>query len=137
MRLRTLPLSTAGIALGLMLACQGHDVPWYVILLTVMTTVSLQILSNLSNELGDWLSGVDSDDRNGPQYSMQEGGLTEDEMRSCIRITVLVCMILGLERGGYATMMPDANMLIEESSNHFGTMADGSESLRILSLYLI
>ena len=24
------------------------------------------------------------------------------------------CMILGLERGGYATMMPDANMLIEE-----------------------
>ncbi len=96
MRLRTLPLSTAGIALGLMLACHGYDVPWYVILLTVMTTVSLQILSNLSNELGDWLSGVDGDDRNGPQYSMQEGGLTEDEMRSCIRIMVLVCMILGL-----------------------------------------
>ncbi len=96
MRLRTLPLSTAGIALGIMLACAGHEVAWYVILLTILTTVSLQILSNMSNELGDWLSGVDGDDRSGPQYSMQEGGLTEDEMRSCIRIMVLVCMILGL-----------------------------------------
>ena len=79
-----------------MLACAGHEVAWYVILLTILTTISLQILSNMSNELGDWLSGVDGDDRSGPQYSMQEGGLTEDEMRSCIRIMVLICMILGL-----------------------------------------
>jgi 1,4-dihydroxy-2-naphthoate octaprenyltransferase len=96
MRLRTLPLSTAGIALGIMLACAGHSVPWYVILLTVLTTVSLQILSNLSNELGDWLSGVDGEGRSGPQYSMQGGGLTEDDMRACIRIMVLVCCIFGL-----------------------------------------
>ena len=96
MRLRTLPLSTAGIVLGIMLACAGHSVPWYVILLTILTTVSLQILSNMSNELGDWLSGVDGEGREGPQYSMNEGGLTEDEMRSCIRIMVLACMILGL-----------------------------------------
>ena len=96
MRLRTLPLSTAGIVLGIMLACAGHSVPWYVIVLTIFTTVSLQILSNLSNELGDWLSGVDSEERSGPQYSMQEGGLTEDDMRSCIRIMVLVCCIFGL-----------------------------------------
>lgn len=96
MRLRTLPLSTAGIALGIMLACAGHDVPWYVILLTVLTTISLQILSNLSNELGDWLSGVDGEGRQGPTYSMGSGGLDEEQMRSCIRITVLVCCILGL-----------------------------------------
>ena len=96
MRLRTLPLSTAGIALGIMLACAGYDVPWYVILLTVLTTISLQILSNLSNELGDWLSGVDGEGRQGPTYSMGSGGLTEDQMRSCIRITVLVCCIFGL-----------------------------------------
>jgi 1,4-dihydroxy-2-naphthoate octaprenyltransferase len=50
----------------------------------------------MSNELGDFLSGVDGEGREGPQYSMNEGGLTEDEMRSCIRIMVLVCMILGL-----------------------------------------
>ena len=96
MRLRTLPLSTAGIVLGIMLACAGHSVPWYVIVLTIFTTVSLQILSNMSNELGDWLSGVDGGDREGPKYGIEGGGLTEDEMRSCIRIMVLACMILGL-----------------------------------------
>ena len=96
MRLRTLPLSTAGIVLGIMLACAEHHVAWYVILLTILTTVSLQILSNMSNELGDWLSGVDGNGREGPKYGIEGGGLTEDEMRSCIRIMMLVCCILGL-----------------------------------------
>ena len=96
MRLRTLPLSLAGISLGIMLACSGHSVPWYVIVLTILTTVSLQILSNMSNELGDWLSGVDGQGREGPKYGIEGGGLTEDEMRSCIRIMVLVCCIFGL-----------------------------------------
>lgn len=96
MRLRTLPLSTAGIMLGIMLACGDHCVPWHVILLTVLTTVSLQILSNMSNELGDFLSGTDGNGRQGPAYSLEDGTLTEDEMRSVIRITVLVCMISGL-----------------------------------------
>ena len=80
MRLRTLPLSTAGIVLGIFMACKGHQVSWYVILLTILTTISLQILSNMSNELGDFLSGVDGEGREGPQYSMNEGA----------------CMILGL-----------------------------------------
>lgn len=107
MRLRTLPLSLAGISLGIMFACGTHNIPWYVIVLTLLTTVSLQILSNLSNELGDWLSGVDGEDRSGPQYSMQEGGLTEDEMRSCIRIMVLVCCIfgLGMIRASFKTIL--------------------------------
>ena len=96
MRLRTLPLSTAGIIMGIMLAAATHKVPWHVILLTILTTISLQILSNMSNELGDWLSGVDSTDREGPIYSLGEGGLKEDELRSCIRIMVLVCCISGL-----------------------------------------
>ena len=96
MRLRTLPLSLAGISLGIMFACGEHRIPWYVIVLTLLTTVSLQILSNMSNELGDWLSGVDGQGREGPKYGIEGGGLTEDEMRSCIRIMVLVCCILGL-----------------------------------------
>ncbi|HBA12937.1 MAG: 1,4-dihydroxy-2-naphthoate octaprenyltransferase [Bacteroidaceae bacterium] len=96
MRLRTLPLSTAGVVLGIMLACADYTVPWYTIVLIILTTISLQILSNMSNELGDWLSGVDSDKREGPVYSLGEGGLTTDQMRSCIRIMMLVCCILGL-----------------------------------------
>jgi len=96
MRLRTLPLSTAGIVLGIMLALGNGGTRWYVILLTVLTTISLQILGNLSNELGDYLSGTDANGRKGPAYSMESGSLTEDEMRSAINIMVLVCIILGL-----------------------------------------
>ena len=57
MRLRTLPLSLSGVVLGTMLAAADfHINPWGVVFL-FLTTVSLQILSNLSNELGDTLSG--------------------------------------------------------------------------------
>ena len=96
MRLRTLPQSTAGIVLGLMLAAGNVSIKWYVILLTVLTAISLQILSNMSNELGDYLSGTDNDGRLGPDYGIKSGGLTELEMRSSIRIMVLVCIICGL-----------------------------------------
>ncbi len=107
MRLRTLPLSTAGIVLGILLACKEHQVSWLVILLTILTTISLQILSNMSNELGDWLSGVDGTGREGPKYGIEGGGLTEDEMRSCIRIMVLACCILGLAmiRSSFGTIL--------------------------------
>ena len=96
MRLRTLPLSTAGIVLGLMLACREHSVPWYVIVLTILTTICLQILSNMSNELGDYQSGVDSEDREGPMYSLGNGNLSVDELRRCIFFMVLACCACGL-----------------------------------------
>ena len=61
----------------------------------------------MSNELGDWLSGVDGTGREGPKYGIEGGGLTEDEMRSCIRIMVLVCCILGLAmiRSSFGTIL--------------------------------
>ena len=52
MRLRTLPLSTGGVLLGILLAAADFKVSLPVAVLTVVTTVCLQILSNLSNELG-------------------------------------------------------------------------------------
>ncbi|MBR3466291.1 MAG: 1,4-dihydroxy-2-naphthoate octaprenyltransferase, partial [Bacteroidales bacterium] len=69
MRLRTLPLSLAGVVLGLMLALRHHDATTWTILWLLLTTVCLQILSNLSNELGDFLQGTDGSQREGPQYS--------------------------------------------------------------------
>lgn len=95
MRLRTLPLSLAGVSLGLMLACKGHTVPWYVILLTLLTTVSLQILSNLSNELGDYLKGTDGADRVGPSYSLSDGRLTIRDFRRIIVLFVGACCLFG------------------------------------------
>ena len=58
MRLRTLPLSTAGVLLGILLAVADFKVSLPVAVLIVVTTICLQILSNLSNELGDVLHGT-------------------------------------------------------------------------------
>lgn len=96
MRLRTLPLSLAGVVCGGVMgyaapACR----PWTHLFL-VLTTVSLQVLTNLSNELGDHLSGVDGEGREGPNYSMTDGGLTVRQMWGAINGMVVACCVFGL-----------------------------------------
>lgn len=97
MRLRTLPLSLAGVVCGALLA--AHTVPHFPLLafiFLILTTVALQVLTNLSNELGDHLSGVDGEGREGPNYSMADGGLTVSQMWKSINGTVVACCISGL-----------------------------------------
>ena len=84
MRLRTLPLSLAGITLGVLLAAGGHQLSWPTVVLLLLTTACLQILSNLSNELGDTLHGTDRSDRQGIHYSIQDGEMTVPEMKRLI-----------------------------------------------------
>ena len=96
MRLRTLPLSTAGVVLGILLATADYHISWVVALLIVLTTVNLQILSNLSNELGDVLHGTDTAERQGPQYGLNSGELTIRQMKLLIKIFVGLCVISGL-----------------------------------------
>ena len=96
MRLRSLPLSLAGVALGIMLAAADYRISFKVALLVMLTTVCLQILSNISNELGDSLSGVDNAKRKGPKYSLEEGGLTVTEMKRFIVVMTVACALSGL-----------------------------------------
>ena len=95
MRLRTLPLSTAGVVLGILLAVADFQVGWLTAVLIVLTTVSLQILSNLSNELGDVLHGTDTEERVGPSYGLNSGELTVADMKVLIGIFVGLCMLFG------------------------------------------
>ena len=95
MRLRTLPLSTGGVILGILLATADYKVDVWVAVLIVLTTVCLQILSNLSNELGDVLHGTDTADRKGPQYGLNSGVLTIGEMKGMIAVFVGLCMLSG------------------------------------------
>lgn len=96
MRLRTLPLSLAGVILGVALAAASVKVSLWTALLIFLTTVCLQILSNLSNELGDTLSGTDSADRQGPQYALGSGELTIGDIKRLIVVFVCLCVISGL-----------------------------------------
>ena len=95
MRLRTLPLSMAGVLLGILLAVSDYKVDFWVAVLIVLTTVCLQILSNLSNELGDVLRGTDTPDREGPQYGLNGGEMTVAQMKVLIGVFVGLCILFG------------------------------------------
>lgn len=95
MRLRTLPLSTGGVLLGILLAVADWKVdPWTAILI-ILTTVSLQVLSNLSNELGDVLRGTDTAERQGPEYGLNGGEMTILEMKTLIGVFIGLCIVFG------------------------------------------
>lgn len=96
MRLRTLPLSLAGIVLGLFLGIADDFASAATIIFALLTTVCLQILSNLSNELGDFKSGTDADSDTGrPDYTLQSGLLTVKDFRRLIIAAILCCCIFG------------------------------------------
>ena len=96
MRLRTLPLSVSGIILGTCFAYyNGHFSPW-VLVLAILTTISLQVLSNLANDYGDGVKGTDNDERVGPQRAIQSGEITPDEMLDAIKFNIIVVIILTL-----------------------------------------
>lgn len=96
MRLRTLPLSLAGVILGVTLAADKTDVSPWTAALIFLTTVCLQILSNLSNELGDTLSGTDSAYRQGPKYALGSGDMTIGDIKKLILMFIGLCVISGL-----------------------------------------
>ena len=96
MRLRSLPISLAGVLLGTLLAAADYHVRPLTVLFLVLTTFCLQILSNLSNELGDVLHGTDTADRQGPKYSLLAGELTIPQMKRLIGLFVVLCIAFGL-----------------------------------------
>ena len=57
-----------------------------ILVFSALTTIFLQILSNLANDYGDSIHGADSDDRKGPQRAVQSGTIGAKEMKTAIGI---------------------------------------------------
>ena len=94
-RLRKLPLSLSGVLLGsLLAACDGYfkavTFTW-----AILTTVALQILSNLANEVGDLDKGTDNEHRIGPIRSAQSGALSRQEMIRAMLYTACIAVVSG------------------------------------------
>jgi 1,4-dihydroxy-2-naphthoate polyprenyltransferase len=85
-RLRTLPLALSSIILASMLAAAYQSFSWAVALLAAVTTLLLQILSNLSNDYGDSVNGIDNDERVGPVRAIQSGVISPQEMKRMVLI---------------------------------------------------
>lgn len=95
-RLRTLPLSFSLMIMGASLALQNGVFDWAIFGLALLTTLFLQILSNLSNDYGDAVSGVDYGGRVGPVRAVQSGAISVDEMRKAIWVFAGLSLVSGL-----------------------------------------
>ena len=95
-RLRTLPLAFSCIIMGSGLAMADGQFNITVFVLALVTTLFLQILSNLANDYGDFVKGTDNDDRVGPDRTMQSGLITKGEMINAMWAIALLCSIFGV-----------------------------------------
>jgi len=95
-RLRTLPLAISSILMGSFLAIASGIYNWFVISLSIITTLFLQILSNLANDYGDGIKGTDNKDRVGPVRTIQSGKISPKEMRIGIVIFIILSLISGI-----------------------------------------
>lgn len=95
-RLRTLPLALASISMGSFLAADQGVFDLRVCLLCALTTVLLQILSNLANDYGDTQHGADSVHREGPSRSVQAGVISSRQMLSAVVLFALLSLGSGL-----------------------------------------
>ncbi len=61
-----------------------------------LTTIFLQVLSNLANDYGDSVNGADHDGRKGPQRAVQSGAISLSQMRSAVIIFSILSLIAGI-----------------------------------------
>lgn len=95
-RLRTLPLAFSSIITGSFLAAALDTVNWSVLVLALVTTLFLQVLSNLANDYGDSVKGTDNAERIGPQRAVQSGVISPEEMKRAVIVTALLALVSGL-----------------------------------------
>jgi 1,4-dihydroxy-2-naphthoate polyprenyltransferase len=95
-RLRTLPLALACIGMAGFLAAAADQFNLLLFVLCCLTTVLLQILSNLANDYGDSINGADHADRTGPIRAVQAGIISAAQMKKAVVVFVLLSLFSGL-----------------------------------------
>lgn len=93
MRLRTLPVSVAGVLTAIGYAVLSHNFHPVPAMLCLLFAVLAQIASNFANEYYDFRDGLDKTGRDGPRRGVTEGDITPQAMRNATFITLaLACM---------------------------------------------
>lgn len=95
-RLKTLPLAFSSIFMGAAISYDHQFFNWNILLLALLTATFLQILSNLANDYGDALSGVDDENRLGPTRAIQSGEVSIKEMKIAVILFSLLSLFSGI-----------------------------------------
>lgn len=95
-RLKTLPLALSNTIMGSALAAGEDKFRWSIFGLAALTTILLQIMSNMANDYGDFVNGKDTVERIGPKRMVQSGEITPKTMLRGIIIIGIFTAISGL-----------------------------------------
>ncbi len=95
-RPKTLPLAVSNTLVGSALAFGNGGFRWSVFILAALTTLLLQIISNLANDYGDFVNGKDNAQRIGPKRMVQAGEIKPQQMLVAIIVVGLITAIIGL-----------------------------------------
>ncbi len=95
-RLKTLPLALSNTIMGSALAAGEDNFRWSILGLAALTTILLQIMSNMANDYGDFVNGKDTAERIGPKRMVQSGEITPKTMLRGIIIIGIFTAISGL-----------------------------------------
>ncbi|MDO9152171.1 MAG: 1,4-dihydroxy-2-naphthoate polyprenyltransferase [Paludibacter sp.] len=95
-RLKTLPLALSNTIVGTALAVLDGGFRLPVFVLAALTTVLLQILSNISNDYGDFINGKDTAERIGPKRMVQSGDISPQTMLKAMIVVGVLCAITGV-----------------------------------------
>lgn len=94
-RPRTLPLALSSTVLGSFIAASEKSFHWQVFILALLTTLFLQILSNLANDYGDFTKGTDKTGRTGPLRMVQSGMINSTQMVVAIIVVASLSLLCG------------------------------------------
>ena len=109
-RLRTLPLALSGSILGSFLAAADGVFRWKIFLLAALTSLLLQVLSNLANDYGDFTKGTDNHERIGPDRMVSTGAISPRQMI----VAIIALSLLALASGIFLIIngFPNGNILL-------------------------
>lgn len=95
-RLKTLPLALSNTIIGSCLAVAYGTFSWVIFILAAVTTLLLQILSNMANDYGDFVNGKDTSERIGPKRMVQSGMIKPKTMLRGIIVVGSLAAVSGV-----------------------------------------
>ena len=95
MRLRTLPVSVAGVLAGISCAIMGGSFSLVPALLCLLFAVLAQIASNFGNEYYDYVNGLDRKGREGFRRGVTEGDISPKAMKWATYATLALAACIG------------------------------------------
>lgn len=92
-RIKTLPLAAGAMLMGASVSKVEDNFSYIILAFALLTAFLLQILSNLANDYGDFIHGVDNSERT--DRALSSGKISSSRMRIYLVINILLVLISG------------------------------------------